>query len=123
MPSVERHQGFLWAQIVTFSQARQFPLVRHAAFGGTVENVRGSFPAQPTRSQPGLRRTERQDTRSRPSRLLVQLRIKRKAIGFQTLASVTPITPGQGLAFAFLGIDPAQAERLTPWINEIARSC
>lgn len=51
---------------------------------------------------------------------VVQLCIKREGIEFQTLAVVTRITPGQGLAFAFLDTEPAQVAWLNTWLMEIA---
>lgn len=53
---------------------------------------------------------------------VVELRIERGAETFRTLAAVTRVIPGEGLALAFLGIEPAQAERLEAWLNELARA-
>ena len=48
------------------------------------------------------------------------MRIEREGIAFRALAVVVRLMPGDGLAFAFLEIEPAQVARLNTWLMEIA---
>jgi hypothetical protein len=51
---------------------------------------------------------------------VVQLQIEREGITFEALAVVVRLMPGEGLAFAFLEIEPAQVARINTWLIEIA---
>src|SRR5690348_1294872 len=48
---------------------------------------------------------------------VVQLRIERDRSTFQSLASVTRVLPAQGLAFAFLGTESLELNRLRTWFS------
>ena len=48
------------------------------------------------------------------------MQIEREGITFEALAVVVRLMPGEGLAFAFLEIEPAQVARLNTWLIEIA---
>jgi c-di-GMP-binding flagellar brake protein YcgR len=51
---------------------------------------------------------------------VVQFRIERDGIGFETLACVVRAVPGEGIGFAFLDTKAPQMELLERWLSELA---